>query len=248
MQFLRTQMLIGQEALEKLSNSHVAVFGVGGVGGFVVEALARAGIGHIYIFDFDKIDITNINRQIIATHKTIGLKKVDVLKERVLDINPTCKVEAFDIFYDESNANNYKLDKYNYIIDAIDSVKSKTLLIKKAYEANKKIISAMGAGNKISPTLFEISTISKTSVCPLARIMRKKLKDLGITDLKVVYSKEKPVTTEQSQPGSMPYAPAIMGLIISSEVIKDLIQDDKKWLKGVANERYNNIWLRWNID
>lgn len=233
-QFERTEKIIGQKSLEKLKNSHVAIFGVGGVGGFATEAIARSGIGKIDIFDFDIVDITNLNRQIIATHKSIGKKKVDVLKERILDINPECQVNSFDVFYSENNAKEFPLSKYDYIIDAIDSVDSKVFLVKTATESGVNIISSMGAGNKLATTKFEVSDISKTSVCPLARVVRKKLRDIGINKLKVVYSKEEPVPTVKSNdgkrsPGSMPYVPGIAGLIIAGEVIQDIINKEQEW-------------------
>ena len=230
MQFNRTEILIGEKGIKKLQNSKVAVFGLGGVGGHATEALARAGIGSFDLYDFDKVDLSNLNRQIIALHSTVGKYKTETLKLRILDINPSCQVQTFNIFYNESNHNNIPLNAYDYIVDAIDSVKSKVLLIENAKAKNIPIISAMGAGNKIESTKFEVSDIKKTSVCPLARVIRKQLKEKGITSLKVVYSKEQPIkqehtTYQKPTTGSMPYTPAIMGLIIASEVIKDIISD-----------------------
>ena len=228
--FERTRILIGDSALEKLQNARVAVFGVGGVGGFIAEALARSGVGSIDLYDNDVVSLTNLNRQIIALNSTIGRYKTDVMKERILDVNPECKVNAYNIFYDLETAKEIDLSTYDYVADAIDSVKSKIELIRRASELSTPIISAMGAGNKLDPTAFEIADISKTSVCPLARIVRKELKDLGIKHLKVCYSKEIPVTPLPSNddcgkkvtPGSTAFCPSVMGLIMASEIIKDL--------------------------
>ena len=228
--FERTRILIGDSALEKLQNARVAVFGVGGVGGFIAEALARSGVGSIDLYDNDVVSLTNLNRQIIALNSTIGRYKTDVMKERILDVNPECKVNAYNIFYDLETAKEIDLSTYDYVADAIDSVKSKIELIRRASELSTPIISAMGAGNKLDPTAFEIADISKTSVCPLARIVRKELKDLGIKRLKVCYSKEIPVTPLPSNddcgkkvtPGSTAFCPSVMGLIMASEIIKDL--------------------------
>lgn len=228
--FERTRILIGDSALEKLQNARVAVFGIGGVGGFIAEALARSGVGSIDLYDNDVVSLTNLNRQIIALNSTIGRYKTDVMKERILDVNPECKVNAYNIFYDLETAKEIDLSTYDYVADAIDSVKSKIELIRRASELSTPIISAMGAGNKLDPTAFEIADISKTSVCPLARIVRKELKDLGIKHLKVCYSKEIPVTPLPSSddcgkkvtPGSTAFCPSVMGLIMASEIIKDL--------------------------
>lgn len=228
--FERTRILIGDSALEKLQNARVAVFGVGGVGGFIAEALARSGVGSIDLYDNDVVSLTNLNRQIIALNSTIGRYKTDVMKERILDVNPECKVNAYNIFYDLETAKEIDLSTYDYVADAIDSVKSKIELIRRASELSTPIISAMGAGNKLDPTAFEIADISKTSVCPLARIVRKELKDLGIKHLKVCYSKEIPVTPLPSNddcgkkvtPGSTAFCPSVMGLIMAGEIIKDL--------------------------
>lgn len=233
-QFSRTQLLLGEEGMEKLQNAHVAVFGIGGVGGYVVEALVRSGIGEIDIFDNDKVCLTNLNRQIIATRETIGKYKVDVMKERALSINPHIKVNAHNCFYMPENADEYDFSKYSYIVDAIDTVKGKLEIIMRATEKNIPVISSMGAGNKLNPDQFEVADIYKTSVCPLARTMRYELKKRGIKKLKVVYSKEKPIrpkdgtaleeenTVRRATPGSTAFVPAVAGLIIAGEVIKDL--------------------------
>lgn len=229
--FSRTELLFGADKMKILKNAKVAVFGVGGVGGFAVEALARAGVGNIDIIDNDTVSVTNINRQIIATQKTVGRKKVKVMKERILEINPEANVNAFDMFFLPSTADNFNFKKYDYIIDAIDTVAGKIALVENAEKFGVKIISSMGAGNKINPEMFEITDIYKTSVCPLARVMRKELKQRGIKSLKVVYSKEKALTPQKSDentskrqlPGSVSFAPSVAGLIIAGEVIKDLI-------------------------
>ncbi len=234
-EFSRTQLLLGKEAMEKLKKSTVAIFGIGGVGGYVVEALARSGVGGFALFDDDDICITNINRQIIATRKTIGRKKVDVMAERILDINPGAKVETHAIFYLPENADNYDLSKYDYIVDAIDTVTAKLELIVRANEVNVPIMSSMGAGNKLNPTMLEVSDIYKTSMDPLAKVMRHELKKRGIHKLKVVYSKEDPIKPiddeiscennckyKRAIPGSVSFVPPVAGLIIASEVIKDL--------------------------
>jgi tRNA A37 threonylcarbamoyladenosine dehydratase len=224
-------MLLQEEAMDKLASSRIIIFGVGGVGGYCCEALARSSVGAIDIVDNDTVSITNINRQIIATTSTIGQYKVDIMKKRVLDINPDININAFKTFYTPDNSSEFDFSKYDYVIDAIDTVKSKIELIIKAKEKNVPIISAMGAGNKLNPLKFEVADIYKTSVCPLARVIRTELKKRGIKDLKVVYSKEQPIkplkTTEDSIkrqiPGSIATLPSIMGLIIANEVIKDLI-------------------------
>ncbi len=226
--FSRTEMLLGKEAMEKLKNSRVAVFGVGGVGGYVVEALARSGIGAIDLIDNDIVSESNINRQIIATEKTVGRPKVLAAKERLLDINSKLKVTTFELFYSEKTADEINLSDYDYVVDAIDSVTSKLYLIEKAKQLDVPIISSMGAGNKLNPTGFIVSDIYKTSVCPLARVMRRELKKLNIDSLKVVYSKEEPKTPEnceRSVPASVAFVPSVVGLIIAGEVIKDLIED-----------------------
>ncbi len=221
--FLRTEALIGEDSLKKLENAHVAIFGIGGVGGYVAEALARAGIGEITIVDKDTVDETNINRQIIALSSTIGRDKVEVMRERMLDINPSLKINAYKTFYLPDTADQFVLNKYDYIADAVDTVTAKLELISRAKAQNVSIISAMGAGNKLSPEGFIVSDIYKTTVCPLSRIMRKELKKRGIDSLKVVYSKEESVNTGGIT-ASMPYVPPVMGLIMAGEIIKDLIK------------------------
>lgn len=232
--FSRTQLLLGKDGIEKLHNAHVAVFGVGGVGGYVVEALVRSGVGKIDIFDNDTVSLTNLNRQIIATHDTIGRYKVDVMKERALSINPEIEVNAYNCFYMPENADEYDLVKYSYIVDAIDTVTAKIELIVRADRAGVPIISSMGAGNKLDPSRFEVEDIYKTSVCPLARTMRRELKQRGIKKLKVVYSKEEPIkpvdlsdaeeapTGRRAVPGSIAFVPAAAGLVAAGEVIRDL--------------------------
>ena len=230
-EFSRTAYIYGEESVKKLNNSSVAVFGVGGVGGFACEALARAGVGAIDIFDRDTVSLSNINRQIIALHSSVGRAKVDVMSERIKDINPDCSVRAFEVFYLPENADEYDLSGYDYIIDAVDTVSAKLEIICRANAAGVPVISAMGAGNKTDPTMFEVADINKTSVCPLARVMRRELKKRGVGKLKVVYSKEEPIKCENEQsehgrsvPGSLSFVPSVMGLIIAGEVVKDLIK------------------------
>ncbi|MDO4588937.1 MAG: tRNA threonylcarbamoyladenosine dehydratase [Fusobacterium sp.] len=231
MMFQRTELLIGKENLNKLQNSHIIVFGVGGVGGFAIEALVRSGIGEISIVDFDTVDITNLNRQIIATQSSIGKLKTSVMKERLLSINPKLIVHEFpEKFSMENKDLFFKNKKYDYIVDAIDLVTSKLALVEIANTSSTPIISSMGTGNKIEPTMLEVADINKTSVCPLARVMRKELKNRGIKKLKVIYSKElprKPFNESGSREkkvnvGSISFVPSTAGLIIASEVIKDL--------------------------
>ena len=240
-QFSRTELLLGQEGLKKLGKAHVAVFGVGGVGGYAVEALARSGIGAIDLIDDDRVCPSNINRQIIATHKTVGEYKVDVAKERILEINPDCKVRAFKTFFMPDTASQFNFYEYDYVIDAIDTVTGKLELIMQAKQAGTPVISSMGAGNKLDPTAFEVADIYKTSVCPLAKVMRRECKKRGIKSLKVVYSKEEPVSIDpdkvpleepagnhsqrRSVPGSVAFVPSVVGLIIAGEVIKDIIKE-----------------------
>lgn len=227
-QFSRTISLIGEEAFEILQNSKVAVFGVGGVGGYVVEALARSGVQTLGIIDNDKVALSNINRQIIATHKTLDKYKVDVVEERLLEINPNIKINKYKMFYTPETSHEFDFQNYDYIVDAIDTVLGKLSLVEKAKEYSIPIISSMGAGNKMNPTMFEVTDISKTSVCPLARVMRQELKKRNIKKLKVVYSKEqpyKPQTKDKRTPASIAFTPSVVGLIIASEVIKDLIKN-----------------------
>ena len=224
-QFSRTEMLIGKEALEKLAKAKVAVFGVGGVGSYVVEALVRAGVGALDLIDNDDVNITNINRQIIALHSTIGLAKVEVAKQRALDINPEINVQGYKTFFNSENSLEFDFSQYNYVVDAIDSVASKIELVLKSQEADVPIISSMGTGNKLDPTKFEIADIYKTSVCPLARVMRTELKKRGVKKLKVLYSKEEPIKQNgQRVPASISFVPSVAGLIIAGEVVKNLIK------------------------
>lgn len=211
--------------MERLSSSRVAVFGIGGVGGFTVEALARSGVGAIDIIDHDKVCLTNINRQIIATHKTVGKYKVDAAAERIVEINPDCKVTAHKIFYMPDTQDGFDFSPFDYIVDAIDTVTGKLLIAENAVKCGVPVISCMGAGNKLDPAAFEVADIFETSVCPLAKVMRRELKKRGIERLKVVYSKEepkKPVATEPRVPASNAFVPSVAGLIIAGEVIKDL--------------------------
>ena len=227
--FIRQSMLLGPESLDILSRSHVMIFGIGGVGSYCAEALARSGIGNIDIFDKDVVSLSNINRQIIALHSTVGRAKVDVMKERISDINPDCKVNAHCVFYLSDNAEEYDLSKYDYIVDAVDTVSAKAEIICRATRLGVPVISAMGAGNKIDPTKFKVADIYKTDGCPLARVMRRELKKRGIEKLKVVYSPESPQRAidgegEERVPGSLSFVPSVMGLIIAGEVIKDIIK------------------------
>ena len=228
----RTARMYGEGAVENLANSRVAVFGVGGVGGFACEALARAGVGAIDIFDKDTVSLSNINRQIIALHSTVGRSKVEIMKERIEDINPDCRVETYNVFYLPENADEYDLSKYDYIIDAVDTVSAKLEIVGRAYKLGVRVISAMGAGNKTDPTLFKVADIKDTSVCPLARVMRRELKARGINKLKVVYSTEVAASAGEidpesgkMSPGSLSFVPSVMGLIMAGEVIKDLIKN-----------------------
>lgn len=229
--FYRTQMLIGTDALKKLENSRVAVFGVGGVGGYVAESLARAGVGTIDLIDNDTVSLSNINRQIIALSSSVGRLKTEVMKERILDINPEAKVNEFNTFVLPENINDFDFSKYDYVVDAIDTVSGKLAIIEKAYSEGVKVISSMGTGNKLDPTKFEIADIYKTSVCPLARVMRYELKKRGVKKLKVLYSKQEPIKPKspalnekgKAVPGSISFVPSTAGLIIGGEVIKDLI-------------------------
>lgn len=234
-EFSRTELLLGSEAMEKLKNAHVAIFGIGGVGGYIAEALARSGIGTLDLFDNDTISITNINRQIIATHKTIGMLKTQAMKERIADISPDTIVNAYDVFYMPENSAKYDFTKYDYIADAVDTVTAKIEIIMQAQKCGTPVISSMGAGNKLNPAMFEVSDIYKTSVCPLAKVMRYELKKRGVKKLKVVYSKEQPIkpseiTEEQCAkrfiPGSTAFVPSAAGLIIASEIVKDIIKKD----------------------
>ena len=245
-QFSRTELLLGQEGMEKLYRARVAVFGIGGVGGYTVEALARSGVGTLDLIDDDKVCLTNLNRQIFATRKTVGQYKVDVAQQRILEINPKAVVHTYKTFYAPQTAELFDFSQYDYVVDAIDTITGKLELVEQAEKAGVPIISSMGAGNKMDPTAFEVADIYETSVCPLARVMRKELKKRGIKKLKVVYSKEPPMTpiedmaiscrtncicppgtarkcTQRRQvPGSNAFVPSVVGLIIAGEVVKDL--------------------------
>ena len=230
---LRTAMLLGEDAVERLAAARVAVFGIGGVGGYVVEALARAGIGAIDLIDNDDVSLSNINRQILATHSTVGMAKVEAGKQRVLDINPEAKVTCWQLFFNAETAPQFDFSQYDYIVDAIDTVTGKLALVEKAVAAGTPIICCMGTGNKLDPSRFEVADISKTTMCPLARIMRKELSKRGIKHLKVVYSKEEALTPtgweeeaaaigKRQIPGSVSFVPGAAGLILAGEVIKDI--------------------------
>ena len=246
-QFSRTELLLGKDGIEKLASSRVAIFGIGGVGGYTVEALARSGVGTFDLIDDDKICITNINRQIYALRSTVGKYKVDVAKDRILDINPNAVVNTYKTFYTPETADEFDFSQYDYVVDAIDTVVGKLKIVEKAKEAKVPVISSMGAGNKMNPALFEVTDIFKTSVCPLAKVMRQELKKRKIRKLKVVYSKEIPIkpnddieisckkhcvcppgtvrkyTARRQSPGSNAFVPSVVGLIIAGEVVKDLI-------------------------
>lgn len=228
-QFERTALLLGKASVEKLAEKRVAVFGVGGVGGFVCEGLVRAGIGAIDIVDKDTVALSNLNRQLIALHSTVGKNKVDVLEERLKDINKNLIIKKYKCFFLPETSETFDFREYDYVVDAIDTVTGKIELILKAKEAGVPIISAMGAGNKLDPTAFQVSDIYKTSVCPLARVMRRELKKRGVENLKVVYSKEEPIKPqfeegEEVVPGSVSFVPPALGLIIAGEIVKDLIR------------------------
>ena len=247
-QFSRTELLLGKEAMEQLSKARVAVFGVGGVGGYACEALVRSGIGAFDLIDDDKVCLTNLNRQIIATRKTVGKYKTDVMKERMLEINPDVDVAIHKCFFLPENADEFPFEEYDYIIDAVDTVTAKIELVMKAQEKNVPIISSMGAGNKLDASMFQVADIYKTKVCPLAKVMRRELKKRGVKKLKVVYSEEIPTrpiedmaiscrtncicppgaehkcTERRDIPGSVAFVPSVAGLIIAGEVVKDLIR------------------------
>ena len=241
-QFSRTQLLFGRDAMERLAKCRVAVFGVGGVGGYAVEALARSGIGALDLVDHDKVSLTNLNRQLHATRKTVGKYKVDVAEERILEINPECRVRTYKTFYLPETKDQFDFSQYDYVIDAIDTVTGKLALVQQAQETGTPIISAMGAGNKTDPTAFRVADIYETSVCPLARIMRSECRKRGIRSLKVVYSTEEPkrpvedseISEERREgsvrrdiPGSTAFVPSVAGLIIAGEVVKDLAERGK---------------------
>ncbi len=231
-QFTRTEMLLGSEAVHKLKQCRIAVFGIGGVGGYTVEALARSGVGTLDLIDNDTVSLTNINRQIIALHSTVGMNKTEAAKKRLLDINPNIKINTYNTFFTPENSGEFNFSQYDYIVDAIDTVSGKIELAVQADKANVPIISSMGAGNKLDPTRFEVSDIYKTSVCPLARVMRRELKKRNIRKLKVVYSKEEALSPKcesdedsgmkRQTPASIAYVPSVVGLIIAGEVINDI--------------------------
>ena len=234
-QFSRTELLLGREAMERLARAHVAVFGLGGVGGYAAEALVRSGVGALDLVDSDQVSLTNLNRQILATHETLGRYKADAARERALAINPGALVNARKVFYGPDTAGEFDFTQYDYVVDAIDTVTGKLALIQQAQEAGTPVISCMGAGNKLDPTAFRVADIYETSVCPLARVMRKELKRRGVRHLKVVYSREPPLSPEgalyqealagavrRQVPGSTAFVPAAAGLILAGEVVKDL--------------------------
>ena len=250
-QFSRTQLLLGEESMKKLSDMRVAVFGIGGVGGYVCEALVRTGIGHFDLIDDDKVCLTNLNRQIIATRKTVGLYKADVMKERMLEINPNVEVNVYKCFFLPENADEFPFADYDYVIDAVDTVTAKVELVMKCKEMNVPIISSMGAGNKLDASAFKVADIYKTKMCPLAKVMRHEMKKRGVKKLKVVYSEEKPTrpiedmsiscrthcicppgaqhkcTERRDIPGSVAFVPSVAGMIIAGEAIKDLTKDTR---------------------
>ena len=255
-QFIRTELLIGKEAVKKLNNSRVAVFGIGGVGGHCAEALVRSGVGTIDIVDNDVIAESNINRQIVALHSTIGRYKTEVMKERLLDINPDVKVNEYRCFFLPENASQFPFDKYDYVVDAVDTVTAKIAIIMAAQEHGTPVISSMGAGNKLHPEMFEIADIYKTSVCPLAKVMRQELKKRGVKKLKCVYSKEEPLqpteesfggelpapdASRRSVPGSSAFTPSVAGLIIAGEVIRSLSEVSVQTVQPKTTPKVENI-------
>ena len=268
-QFSRTELLLGKETMEKLKQSRVAVFGVGGVGGYVCEALVRSGVGAFDLIDDDKVCLTNLNRQIIATRNTVGQYKVDVMKDRILSINPDAQVRTHKCFFLPENADEFPFEEYDYIVDAVDTVTAKITLIMKAEEKHVPVISSMGAGNKLDASAFRVADIYKTKVCPLARVMRRELKKRGIKKLKVVYSEEKPTrpmedmaiscrnhcicspgaqhkcTERRDIPGSVAYVPSVAGLILAGEVIKDLSVPERRFSKQVRDQecKMNSITI-----
>ena len=232
-QFLRTEMLLGRDAIEKLHSARVAVFGLGGVGGYAVDALARSGVGSLDLIDSDTVSVSNLNRQILATHSTVGMLKVDAARNRVLDINPDCVVRAYPIFYTPETADSFDFTRYDYIVDAIDTVTGKLALVERAMAVNTPIICCMGTGNKLDASAFQVADISKTTMCPLARVMRKELSKRGIRHLKVVYSQEEAMTPtgweeeaaalgKRQIPGSVAFVPGAAGLLLAGEVVRDL--------------------------
>ena len=232
-QFLRTEMLLGSEAIRRLQKARVAVFGLGGVGGYAVEALARSGVGSLDLIDSDTVSVSNLNRQLLATHSTVGMLKVDAARNRVLDINPDCIVRTYPIFYTPDSAGQFDFTQYDYIVDAIDTVTGKLALVERAKAADTPIICSMGTGNKLDASAFRVADISKTAMCPLARVMRKELSKRGIRHLKVVYSQEEALTPtgweeeaaalgKRQIPGSVAFVPGAAGLLLAGEVVRDL--------------------------
>ena len=248
--FSRTQLLFGPEGMEKLRNSRVAVFGIGGVGGYAVEALARSGIGALDLIDHDRVSLTNLNRQLYATHKTIGLYKVDVARERILDINPDCTVRTYKVFYLPDTRDQFDFTQYDYVIDAIDTVTGKLALAEDAQKAGTPIISSMGTGNKLDPTALRVTDIYQTSVCPLARVMRSACRTRGLDHLKVLYSTEAPLrprkdpseiqedTVRRDIPGSTAFVPSAAGLILAGEVVKDLLKREWKAADRTSGRKF----------
>ena len=237
-QFLRTEMLLGSDAIQKLQNARVAVFGLGGVGGYVVEALARSGVGSLDLIDSDRVSVSNLNRQILATHSTVGMLKVDAARNRVLDINPECQVKTWPVFYTPDTADTFDFTQYDYIVDAIDTVTGKLALVERAKAAGTPIICCMGTGNKLDASAFRVADISKTTMCPLARVMRRELSKRGIRHLKVVYSQEEALTPtgweeeaaalgKRQIPGSVAFVPGAAGLLLAGEVIRMLAAGDQ---------------------
>lgn len=228
-QYTRTELLLGKEGVARLKQAKVAVFGVGGVGGYVVEALARSGVGSFVLVDSDTVNVTNINRQIIATHDTVGRYKTEVMKERILSINPEAEIEIRNCFFLPENKEEFDFTQYSYVVDAVDTVTAKIELVMQAQAAKVPVISSMGAGNKLDAAAFEVADIYKTSVCPLAKVMRRELKKRNVKHLKVVYSKEEPIKHEAGRlPGSVAFVPSVAGFIIAGEVIKDLSEVGSK--------------------
>lgn len=251
-QFSRTELLLGKEAMDKLQNSRVAVFGIGGVGGYVCEALVRSGIGAFDLIDDDKVCLTNLNRQIIATRKTVGQYKTEVMRDRILEINPKAEIRIHNCFYLPENADDFDFSEYDYVVDAVDTVTAKLELIMRAKESGTPVISSMGAGNKLDASAFRVADIYKTKVCPLAKVMRRELKKRGVKKLKVVYSEEQPIrpvedmaiscrshcicppgakhkcTERRDIPGSVAFVPSVVGLIIAGEVVKDLTAECRR--------------------
>ncbi len=233
-QFSRTELLLGKKNMEKLAAARVCIFGIGGVGGYVAEALARSGVGHLELVDNDVVCLSNLNRQIIATHETVGQYKVDVMKERILSVNPAAEVTVHKCFYLPETRSQFDFSNYDYVVDAIDTVAGKIALVLQAQESGTPVISSMGAGNKLDPAAFEVADIYQTTVCPLAKVMRRELKKRGVKKLKVVYSKELPAAVHNSEeslqsssrrsiPGSIAFVPSVAGLILAGEVVKDLV-------------------------